>query len=125
MKFKTGDKEPVPKVGDVVYIHDLHYRGTYVVEPCDCNCVENHFPDEGWEKEDCGPHLIGKDGFARIFFSAHNGLPCWDYDGEILSEQAEEKLSTTCQHLHTKQVPLGLGGNCEIITVCCDCGEEV
>jgi hypothetical protein len=37
----------------------------------------------------------------------------------------DNSVASKCLHQKTKSIPLGLGGNCEIITVCCVCKEEV
>jgi hypothetical protein len=131
VKFKKGDKEPVPKIGDRFYIDFIYDKGYYVVEHCDCSCVkpERRWPSPLWIGS-CGPHFINEKSPNKryiFFICSGDGDGKWDYDGELISSDSTitNKGLSSCPHSRTKKVPLGLGGNCEIIEVCCDCGEEV
>jgi hypothetical protein len=136
MEFKAGDQEPIPKVGDRFLIkgNKEDEKGYFVVKPCDCDCVSVRvrWPSPFW-KDNCGPHFVSeRNGVVRVLFTKRfsNGFVGWHYDGELIESGyavAENSVSKgqSCPHSCTKKVHLGIGGNCEMIEVCCDCGEEI
>jgi len=125
---KRGDLTPLPSVDD---LWKEAGNGEWLIKPCTCNGRNSI----DWENIDCGPHLVDRKTGDRCPHIAgrfsKSALEGWYRNGRLYCK-SDNQITTSTSSIGPKcicngpptQVPLGIGGNCQVIEVCSICKLE-